>query len=73
MSLYRLNSLFKNKSIKEKVSVEDVEKSALQTIPVGRFGDVSDITNAVLFLSSPKASYINGINLPVDGGRTVSL
>ena len=48
-------------------------KKALQTIPVGRFGDVSDITNAVLFLSSPKASYINGINLPVDGGRTVSL
>lgn len=69
----RLNSLFKNKSIKEKISVEDVEKKALQTIPVGRFGDVSDITNAVLFLSSPKASYINGINLPVDGGRTVSL
>ena len=69
----RLKSLFENKSIKEKVSVEDVEKGALKTIPAGRFGDVSDIAYAVLFLSSPKASYINGINFPVDGGRTVSL
>ncbi len=69
----RLNSLFEKKSKKENRSLEDVKSKAIQTIPVGRFGNVKDVAYAVLFLSSARASYINGINLPVDGGRTPSL
>ena len=69
----RLNSLFEKKSKKENCSLEGVKSKAIQTIPVGRFGDVKDVAYAVLFLSSTRASYINGINLPVDGGRTPSL
>ena len=32
-----------------------------------RFGTIQDVSNAVLFLSSPLASYISGVTLPVDG------
>ena len=44
-----------------------------KSIPANRFGTASEIANAVAFLCSTSASYINGINLPVDGGRTTSL
>ncbi len=38
--------------------------------PVGRIGAPEDIANAVLFLASDEASFINGVDLPVDGGLT---
>lgn len=37
-------------------------------VPVNRLGSTSDIANAVMFLSSEQASYINGTTLSVDGG-----
>ena len=37
--------------------------------PSGRFGEVAEVTAAVLFLLSDAASYINGAALPIDGGR----
>ena len=43
------------------------------SVPANRFGQACETANAVAFLCSPAASYINGINLPVDGGRTASL
>jgi NAD(P)-dependent dehydrogenase (short-subunit alcohol dehydrogenase family) len=39
-------------------------------IPMGRIGTARDIANATLFLASDEATYITGIALPVDGGRT---
>lgn len=37
-------------------------------IPAGRLGRVEEIADVIAFLSSPNASYINGVMLPVDGG-----
>ncbi|KAM3964546.1 D-erythrulose reductase-like [Aphomia sociella] len=44
----------------------------LSKIPLGRFGEVSDVVNAVLFLLSDKSSMITGVHLPVDGGFLAS-
>ncbi len=66
----RLFSLFKTKSESSGKSVEEVEAEWLKEIPAGRFAEPQELANAIAFLASPLASYINGINLPVDGGRT---
>lgn len=39
-------------------------------IPLGRLGAIEDVANAVLYLASDEASFLNGVNLPVDGGVT---
>jgi len=40
----------------------------LKAIPLGRFAEVDDVVNAVVFLLSDQAAMINGVMLPVDGG-----
>ncbi len=42
----------------------------LRKVPLGRLGEASDVANAVLFLLSPAARWINGTNLIVDGGMS---
>jgi 3-oxoacyl-[acyl-carrier protein] reductase len=69
----RLSAIIENKALKTSVDNEMVKKEMLHEIPLGRFAEASEIASAVAFLASPAAAYINGINLPVDGGRTSSL
>ena len=41
------------------------------TIPLGRMSRASDIANVALFLASDEAEFITGVEMPIDGGRTV--
>lgn len=52
---------------------DDIAAAMLATVPAARFAEPAEIAAAVAFLCSTEAGYINGINLPVDGGRTRSL
>jgi 3-oxoacyl-[acyl-carrier protein] reductase len=42
-------------------------------IPLNRFAESREIAMGALYLASEMGSYVNGINLPVDGGRTANL
>ena len=69
----RLKSLIIKKAENQGESEENGSKSMRSKVPASRFGEANEVANAVAFLCTPAASYINGINLPVDGGRTNSL
>lgn len=66
----RLRSLLQRKADKSGVSLEEIEANSKGVIPLGRFARPEEIGAVVGFLASPAASYVNGVNLPVDGGRT---
>ncbi|WP_298896382.1 glucose 1-dehydrogenase [uncultured Psychroserpens sp.] len=48
--------------------VEEMGKGFAQQVPLGRFGTSEEVAKTALFLASDAASYINGIELEVDGG-----
>ena len=43
----------------------------VSTIPMGRFSQPSDIAAACVFLASDAAEFFTGLEMPVDGGRTI--
>lgn len=69
----RLDSIIRNKAEKTGKSYEEVKNEMIAEVPAGRISEPYEVAAAVAFLASPAAGYINGINVPVDGGRTGSL
>ena len=72
-STERLNEIIVRISLNQGSSVEKIKEEMRDEIPMQRFAEPEEIARAIVFLASPDASYITGINLPVDGGRTPNL
>lgn len=69
----RLSSIVEAKASRSNKPIEAIVEQMKKEIPVGRFAKPEEIAYAAGFLASDQAAYITGVNLPVDGGRTVSL
>jgi 3-oxoacyl-[acyl-carrier protein] reductase len=65
----RLTSLLRKRAANTGVPLVEIERQSKAAIPMGRFADPAEIAAVVGFLASPAASYVTGVNLPVDGGR----
>ena len=66
----RLKAIISNKSKKTGSTEEEAAQAMMNEIPLRRFAEPEETANAICFLAGPSGAYINGVNLPVDGGRT---
>lgn len=72
-STARLESLIKTNAQKGGRTEEEEAKRMVQDVPARRFGTATEVAVVAAFLASPVASYVNGVSIPVDGGRTGSI
>lgn len=69
----RLEEVLNAKSKQTGKSFDELKMEMINEIPAKRIAEPHEIAAAVGFLASPAAGYVNGVNIPVDGGRTGSL
>lgn len=69
----RLHSLIDTTAAQNQVARAEVEKTLMAEIPLRRFGEAAEIAAVAAFLCTPAAGYVNGVNIPVDGGRTPAM
>jgi 3-oxoacyl-[acyl-carrier protein] reductase len=69
----RLAALMASRAERTGTTAEAVKAAWIDTVPLGRLAAPAEVGAACAFLASPAASFINGVNLPVDGGRLASM
>lgn len=69
----RLEEVISGKAAQKGKSFDEIKLEMIEEIPAKRIGEPHEIAAVVGFLASPAAGYINGVNIPVDGGRTGAL
>jgi 3-oxoacyl-[acyl-carrier protein] reductase len=69
----RLSTLIDAIAKRGNTVVDIVEKNMVEEVPMKRFADAAEVAAVAAFLASPAASYVNGVSIPVDGGRTGSI
>jgi len=69
----RLQEIARANAQKNGITLDDAFAQMAQQIPLKRIAQATEIAQTIAFLASDRASYINGVNIPVDGGRTKSL
>lgn len=69
----RLSEIIHVNAEKTGKSFDEVREQMIRQIPAARLGLPHEVAAVAAFLASPAAGYINGINIPVDGGRTGTL
>ncbi len=69
----RLFSLLEDRARRANRPAAELESAWIAEIPAGRLGEPEELAAVAGFLASPAAAYVNGVSLPVDGGRTSAL
>jgi 3-oxoacyl-[acyl-carrier protein] reductase len=69
----RLDSMNAMKAEAEGIPVEDLAARASAAIPAGRYGRPDEFADITTFLASPRAGYVTGTAVRIDGGNTGSL
>jgi len=73
ISTQRLASLIGTNAKNANTDADKVEQSMKNEIPMKRFGEPAEIAAVAAFLASPAGSYVSGVSIPVDGGKTGSI
>jgi 3-oxoacyl-[acyl-carrier protein] reductase len=68
--LQKVNEMRANLSNK---TLSEIEEELIKDIPIGRFTRPQETAAVIAFLCSPAAASVNGVSIPVDGGKTSSL
>jgi 3-oxoacyl-[acyl-carrier protein] reductase len=69
----RVRSLDRNQAARLGISEEEAKSRQIKNIPLGRYGEPSELAALAVFLASDKASYITGTTIQVDGGLVKGL